>query len=147
MKFNIASKITEYVNLITSYGFNLCIDKPTRVTARSATCIDHVYSNLPPEDIESLILESSVSDHFSTLTKIKGMYTENKELDTYYRNKNLIDEQWKSFNSELQYNLACTLPYDIDDTNVIDVNNYANDITAIYKSLINKYMPISKKTR
>ena len=37
--------------------------------------------------------------------------------------------------------------YDIDDTNVIDVNNYENDITTIYKSLINKYMPLRKKTR
>ena len=147
MKFNVAGKITEYINLITSYGFNLGIDKPTRVTARSATCIDHVYSNMPSEDIESLILESSVSDHYSTLTKIRGVYTKNEELDIYYRNKNLSAEQWECFNSELQYNLACNLPYDVDDISDIDVSNYANLMTEIYKSLIEKYMPLKKKSR
>ena len=94
MKFNTTGKVTDYVNQLVSQGFNLCIDKPTRITAHSATCIDHVYSNIPLEEIVSVILESDVSDHFSTLTKIPGIYSEIKEEVIYNRNSNLSSEQW-----------------------------------------------------
>ena len=144
MKFNIASKVTDYVQQLVSQGFNLCIDRPTRVTAHSATCIDHVYSNMPPEDIESIILESDVSDHFSTITKITGVCKQSKETDSYYRKTNLNPEQWEKFNAELQYRLACNLP---SDPNNIDTNDYANEITNTYKTLIDEYMPLKKKSR
>ena len=109
MKFNSERKITDYVDLITSHGFNLCVDKPTTVTTHSSTCIDHVYSNISTEDIETIILESDVSDHYSTLTKISGLHTKNENKDIYHRKTNLSDEQWTLFKSELQYNLACNL--------------------------------------
>ena len=53
-------------------------------------------------------------------------------------------EQWKSFNSDLQYKLACNLQCDSDE---IDVNAYARNLTDIYKSVIDEYMPLKKKTR
>ena len=144
MKFNTTSKVTDYVHSILSQGFNLFIDKPTRVTSHSATCIDHVYSNLPVEDIESVILESDVSDHYSTLTKVHGLSVKNDNPDSFYRNTNLSPEQWEQFNSELEYTLACNLSLSQND---IDINYYANFITDTYKSLIKKYMPLKKKTR
>ena len=144
MKFNVASKVTEYVHSVLSHGYNLFIDKPTRVTAQSATCIDHVYSNFSIEEIESVILESNVSDHYSTLTNIYGIYSKNEQKDIYYRNTNLSSEKWAQFNSELEYNLACSLP---SDESKFDVNEYANCLIDIYKSLIDKFMPSKKKTR
>ena len=94
------------------------------------------------DEIESVILESDVSDHFSTLTKISGIYSQTKEEDIYYRNSNLSSEQWKRFNSDLMYKLACNLPRSPDE---IDVNAYARDLTDIYKSVIDEYMPLKKK--
>ena len=102
MKYKALGKVTNYVHSIVSHGFNLFIDVPTRITLHSATCIDHVYSNISVEDIESLVLESDVSDHYSTLTKIKCVSTKHQLSDTYYRKTNLSDEQWALFNSELQ---------------------------------------------
>ena len=134
-KFNLTSKVTEYVHLVTAQGFNFFIDKPTRITSHSATCIDHVYSNLPVENLESIIIESDVSDHFGTLTNIYNLIPISDKADVYYRKSNLTSDQWKSFNSELQYTLACNLPSTPID---FDINEYANTITSTNKSLIDK---------
>ncbi len=89
-----------------------------------------------------MILESDVSDHYSTLTNIYGLHSKNEETDTFYRNTNLSTEKWALFNSELQYTLACNLPQ-----NDFDVDRYAKCIIDTYKSLIEKFMPLRKKTR
>ena len=44
IKFNLVTDVTNYVNSLYSLGCNVCIDKPTRVAEKSATCIDHIYS-------------------------------------------------------------------------------------------------------
>ena len=82
------------------------IDKPTRVTSDSATCIDHVYSNLLASDLYSHVLLSDVSDHFATLTKISGL-GKSHEYDVIYRRKtNLSEQEWKKFNEELHATLS-----------------------------------------
>ena len=76
------------------------------------------------------------------------MYIKNSEEPvTYYRNTQLSPDQWLCFNTELQYLLACNLSYNFDDVNKINVKQYASDLTTIYKSLIDKYMPQKRKTR
>ena len=143
-KFNVTSNVTDYVRLLSDQGFHNFIDKPTRITSHSATCIDHVYSNYDHEDVESIIIESNISDHFSTLTFIKSFIPQKDNTISYFRKTNLSEEEWKSFNNELEYLLACNLP---SDTENIDVNEYANCITDAYKSLIDRFMPMRKKTR
>ena len=112
----------------------------------SATCIDHVYSNISTEDIESIIIESDASDHYSTLTKIYDFHTNKKDSDIFYRKTNLSDDDWTLFNSDLQYALACNLPHD-RSINDVNVNDYANLLTDSYKTLINKYMPLRQGRR
>ena len=46
LKYSLASNVTNYINSIVSVGCNFHVDKPTRVTRSSSSCIDHVYSNL-----------------------------------------------------------------------------------------------------
>ena len=55
-KYNITSNATKYLNKLRSFGCNMFINKPTRITSKSATCIDHVYANLSTNDIENHIL-------------------------------------------------------------------------------------------
>ena len=45
LKYNIITQVTEYIDLLFSYGFLQLIMKPTRCTSHSATLIDHVVSN------------------------------------------------------------------------------------------------------
>ena len=56
MKYNVATDVTFYVNSLNSVGCNVCIDKPTRVDGSTATCLDHIYSNLSPDRLDSHIL-------------------------------------------------------------------------------------------
>ena len=75
LKYSLATNITKYVNSLNSVGCKLFIDKATRVTKTSATCIDHVYSNQPADNIESSILLTDASDHFSTITELRGFHS------------------------------------------------------------------------
>jgi len=89
LKFNLASNITDYVNSLHSVGSNICIDRPTRVTSHGASCIDHIYTNLSCDELDTNVILSDVSDHFSTLTKIKNLARSNKLdfEDTFVRNQ------------------------------------------------------------
>ena len=75
-RYNLATSSTDSLNAIHSAGCNIFIDKPTRVTSDTATCIDHVYSNLDTGSIENHIILADVSDHFGTLSKIEGITRE-----------------------------------------------------------------------
>jgi hypothetical protein len=56
--------VTEYVDLLFSFGLLQVITKPTRCTQNSATWIDHVITNSMCPNIESIIVTSLISDHF-----------------------------------------------------------------------------------
>ena len=64
IKYNIINQVTEYIDLLFSYGFIQLIMKPTRCTPSSASLIDHIVTNLKSDSYESVILTSKISDHF-----------------------------------------------------------------------------------
>ena len=55
----------DYVNICHEFNFISLIDKPTRVTSHSATCVDHIWSNAFQDSIESGVFLNDASDHFS----------------------------------------------------------------------------------
>ena len=61
-------------------GLASYIDQPTRINATSATCLDHIYSNI---DAEGFIFETDISDHLTTAITInldKKDNSRNKDL-------------------------------------------------------------------
>ena len=70
-----------YIDLLTSYGYVPCISKPTRVYKKSATIIDHIWTN-NHEIISggSGVLMTDVTDHFAPLICYKGKREKPKEL-------------------------------------------------------------------
>ena len=142
MKFNLASNITDYVNSLYSVGCNVCINKPTRVTSDSATCIDHIYSNLHQDRICSNILMSDVSDHFSTLTKISQFSKSTEKSYTYSRKTDLNEKEWNRVNFELGNILHCTIPL---ESTIHTVNDQAYTISEACQIMINKFMPSRKE--
>ena len=141
MKYNLANGITEYLDAIHSTGCNAFIDKPTRIISSAATCIDHVYSNMHTESLENHITLSSVSDHFGTLTKIKGVTKEIDRKDLYFRKTKLSDEKWKQFNLEYQNALKGNVPF----PHLLNANSLAESITNTYHEVIDKFMPLKRK--
>ena len=95
MKYNVAQNVTNYMNSINSTGCNILIDKPTRIDNRSksASCLDHVYSNLISENLDNYVVWADVSDHFGTLTRIEGFSyrVENQKLYSRQTNLNVIE--------------------------------------------------------
>ena len=145
LKYNLVSDVTHYINALNSVGCNLCIDKPTRVSqSKNATCIDHVYSNFDCNRVNSYILTSDVSDHFSTLTDIQGVSKAHEETEVFYRKQNLSDEEWDLFNVELNTILESEIPNSHGDSSY-DVNFYADKITNAYKKVVDRFMPLTKK--
>jgi len=60
-------QISDYINLLSSYGLLQVVSKPTRCTNHSATIIDHVITNSSFPAFESLIVTSRISDHFPVI--------------------------------------------------------------------------------
>ena len=144
MKYNVVTDVTSYVNNLNSVGCNICIDKPTRITDSTATCIDHIYTNLSPDRLDSHILISDVSDHYSLLSKIHGVSTVKVNTDIYFRKSDLSESDWERFNIELSDILNKELPHDCV---VENIESYANSITNAYQSVIDKFMPLKKLSR
>jgi hypothetical protein len=57
-----------YINILNAKGFTQCIDKPTRVTTSTKSCIDHIFTNPKNSTMKasSTILETSITDHYAT---------------------------------------------------------------------------------
>ena len=144
LKYNLVTDVTNYVNSLNSMGCNICIDRATRVTSNSSTCIDHVYTNLGSDKVSNDVLITDVSDHFSTLTKISGFTKTKDNADVYVRKSKLSDSEWEQFNSELFNLLDSKLPS--TSTNY-DVNYCAGVITDSYQTVVDKFMPLRKLSR
>ena len=143
-KYNLTSNASNYLNNLCSFGCNMFINKPTRVTSKTATCIDHVYANLSATNIENHIILSDVSDHYATLTKVSGLVREHKHEIIYRRKSHLNENEWKNFNEELKSTLSVKLSR---AGNISDPNEVAVTITKTYQILLDKYMPLKKLSR
>ena len=68
-----------YDNILSAYNFKRQNNEPTRVTATSSTCIDHLITSY---QVENKTIKSTISDHYSVMGEIPGILTGTK------RNKN-----------------------------------------------------------
>ena len=58
------SVVRNFINDILSYGAIPLINKPTRITKKSVTCLDHIYINsLGNQKLLSGIIKTDLSDH------------------------------------------------------------------------------------
>ena len=142
LKYNLCNDVTWYINSLSSVGCHVHVDKPTRVAKSTSSCIDHVYSNLPPDRLSNRIVLSDASDHFSIITKVPDAGSCNEKSKIYYRRSKLNPEKWKKFNLELKQNLES-----LSLSDQVDPNSFADHITNVYKALIDKYMPIRTLSR
>ena len=141
MKYNIATAPTNYLNAIRSAGCNAFINQPTRIKGRESSCIDHVLSNLPTDCIENHILESGVTDHFGTLSKIEGNTKNTEKQDIYFRKTKLSDQKWEEFNLHFQNSITRNIPF----PQLLDANSLAEAITHTYQASIDEFMPLKRR--
>ena len=87
------NQLKNYKNLLENLGLQVNNLEPTRVTATTSTCVDHMISN---SQYENKTIESNISDHFPILTLLdeKGcpsvMDAQNKKITTWVRNQSFL---------------------------------------------------------
>ena len=108
------------------------------------SCPDHVYSNFDHNDVETCIIKSNISDHFSTICKIRNVKrVDQSKIEIYKRKTSLNESEKASFLNELSSRLSNLN----SNPTVSCVHSKTKFIIEVFQELINKYMPLKKLTR
>ena len=79
------------------------IIKPTRVTKKTATAIDHIITNcFVDTNFKTSIYKSGISDQFPISVFLSPMIHENKNELTYLYKRNINSEMFEKFNQKLK---------------------------------------------
>ncbi|KAG8293107.1 hypothetical protein J6590_025205 [Homalodisca vitripennis] len=62
---------------MAGYGFEALVTQPTRVTATTRSCIDHVYLRISCRDkrpcaVQAAVVEADVTDHYMTSLRLRS---------------------------------------------------------------------------
>ena len=77
-----------YMQVITSNGVFSLITKPTKVTDKTATVIDHIITNDIAHSILPRVIPTSLTDHYAIMCKISKIEKLGKKLSiSLHRNK------------------------------------------------------------
>ena len=133
----------EFLDLMFSASLTPQITIPTRLTVRSRTLIDNIFTNSIEENSTSGNLECCISDHLTQFLIFPNQRVLQQNNHTKYKRsyKNLDTNK---FNNELQ-SIDWTTTFSINNN---DVNQSLKNILNISNSLLDKYAPlkqISKK--
>ena len=121
--------VKDFFDTCFQNSFVPIINRPTRVTRKSATCIDHILTNsLIDTEIESGIFKSEISDHFSIFCKIKTNISTTSDKTIIYKRK-INDEAIDDFKYLLQHAGLNNVMY--TSTNE-SYNNFLNKFCELY---------------
>ena len=133
-------KTSEFFNLVSSYNLLPYITLPTRITNRSRTLIDNIFSNSTNSNTISGNLTSTVSDHlpqFLILPDFNRRFIPRKH-NIYRRNINNYDKA--SFFSDFQ-----DIDWDIvTNIHMEDTNDSFEAFLLNMDALLDKHMPLKK---
>jgi len=133
LKHNDSASISEFLDNMISTNLLPCITMPTRVTDKTKTLIDHIYTTIDKDKHTSGTITTDITDHFSNFISIKteSPYTHNMQKFISFRP--LTDENILKFNDALRQ---------ADWSNVYN----SNDPNEAYSSFINTYLKLYNQT-
>ena len=95
-------KVQNFLDLLFQNNIIPIINKPTRVTKKTATAIDHIITNcFVDTNFKTAIFKSDISDHFLICVFLSPMIDENKNEVTYIYKRNINSETIEKFNQKL----------------------------------------------
>ena len=71
------------IEVFAERGLGSRIDIPTRFFKKSATCIDHIYTDI--KSATAFVYENDISDHYTTCITLNNKATKTKSLPETYR--------------------------------------------------------------
>ena len=100
LRHEVHRQTAEFLDIMYSNGFIPLINRPTRVTAETATVIDHIYSsdlNATRKTIQG-ILVTDITDHYHVFhfTQPFG-YSQSNNYDTCFYTRRINQSNMKSF--------------------------------------------------
>ena len=131
---------SEFFNLVSSYNLLPYITLPTRITDRSQTLIDNIFSNSKSTKIISGNLTTTVSDHlpqFFIYPEFNRTFIPRKH-NIYRRNTNKYDQA--SFYNDFQN----TDWINIINVNENDTNDSFNSFFKKFNYILDKHIPLQK---
>ena len=134
------NNISNYCNMLSSYGCKNLINAPTRVTGSSASLLDHFYTNDIINSVEAAILMSDISDHFPLLAIIKC--SKAKNLPETTKRRKLTPQNIENFVADIAVSLN---PY--YDTTTGDVNAQCNSLINQIVAVMDRHMPLEILSR
>ena len=133
------SQNSEWQTLYELYSFEQLINKATRVSDKSQTLIDHVYTNKPENISEICVPVYAASDHYPVcITRhTPSMPKKHTHTEITYR-------YTKKFNdNDFMNDLRSTPLNDIEKLN--DCNAALEQLYLLLNQVVNKHAPIRKK--
>lgn len=126
-----------YLDVLYGAGFVSCVNIPTRVTGFSASCIDHVFTDVRNTDlIKSAVIKTEITDHYLTVAQFQS------------RRKKTMNESFSSNKTTfLDMEAACRLVSGWDWSpvlNTIDANLSSNIFVEQLQSVMDKSTKIKK---
>ena len=131
--------ITKWMQVIRDLGLTQMIKLPTRVTKRTSTIIDHVYTNDENLINEVLVPEIGISDHYPIAVTIGG------KTQKINKSFNIITyRSFKHFNNENFLNDINSLNFDSIET-INDPNTSLQVLYNLLNNLLSKHLPMKTK--
>ena len=137
LKYNIVHQVTDYIDLLFSFGFLQLIMKPTRCTLNSATLIDHVVTNTKSDIFETIILTAKISDHFP-IVFVSNVCTP-PQAKKIVKFRDFSEANMKKFSAALR-----TINWDFLSTFASTQESY-DHFSETFLSLYNLYFPECSK--
>jgi len=137
LKYNSSNQVTEYIDLLYSFGFLQIITKPTRVSDSSATLIDHVLTNVYCKTYETVALCSQISDHFPICHFLSGASV--SKLPKFLEYRDFSDEAVNRFRDSIQrFNWTHVTESECTQT---AYNNFSSTFSLFF----NTFFPLQRK--
>jgi len=137
LKFSINQRISDYLDLLFSFGSLQIVTKPTRCTDNLATLIDHIITNYNCESFLTNILTCKISDHFPVLhfTESKKQTVEPKSFSS----RDFSNEKLTNFQ-----NVLATINWNFFSEEP-DAQSAYNSFSDVFNNLYNLHFPVITK--
>ena len=102
------------IEVFAERGLGSLIDIPTRLFKKSATCIDHIYTDI--KSTTSYVIENDISDHYTIALTLNSKSTKDKSLPETYnsplhddRSLNFLKDYFKAYGKSTRWMGFCSM--------------------------------------
>ena len=134
-----------YMQVITTNGAFSLITKPTRVTDKTTTVIDHIITNDTAHSILPHVIPTSLMDHYTIMCKISKIEKLGKKLpiSLYRIKKNFCPEAFSdNLDKELGNLISNNFPLNRDN-----FNKTFDQFVNLIAKIIDKHAPLQRLSR